>query len=156
MDYDTDEDVIADDDSDDVSLEDPDVDIPMEWLIADDNASLAAMVDAADAETLAAGLRRDTVMVRDGAPQQFHQYFPLWSARNEDGGLAGRYNMPGYYRPAILPEDAQNQPSKYARRWGVNPNADEPGRSMLTPYEDPTGKSPTHPLKSDMRMTAVS
>lgn len=100
------------------------------------------MVEAADLAELAA--RSNTVKVQSGGSEVFKQYFPLWSARNapavagESGDLAGVYNKPGFYRPAILPEDVQGQPTKYAKRWGINPNADGTGRSMMSPRVDTT------------------
>lgn len=73
---------------------------------------------------------------------RFQDKYPEWTERTHPSSKDVDYYSP-LYRPALLPEDAQHSPTREALRFGINPGADKPGRSMMTPISDhPAGRDP--------------
>lgn len=80
--------------------------------------------------------------VGTGADGRFTDFYPEWTHKPHPSFTDGNYYAPAY-RPALMPDDAQRDPTREALRFGIHPDAApaDPavGRSMMTPIESHAG-----------------
>jgi hypothetical protein len=104
------------------------------------------------------GQRRRTVLPPElksklQGPTQFAVYVPPWTdpswadyptLKGRVGGkdiTFERRDVTMLVRPALLPQDAKKNPTEYAKRYGINPDAASEGRSRMSPDRSTSRKA---------------